>query len=129
MIMDYLPCPCKIPFKIVCWHNFFNCYPISKMFAAHFKTKLWLNIGKKIFYCIIYKLKKKSRNMHSHGCVSAHLIFSIYPTIFLGFNIDVFGAETSSHTRVDHHVDRVVLVGFKFLENYTGILGNLILPF
>ena len=36
----------KSLFKIVFWQkNFFICYPISKIFAAHFMTNLLLDIG------------------------------------------------------------------------------------
>ena len=35
------------------WHKCFMYYPISKMFAAHFTTNLWLNVGKKMVYHII----------------------------------------------------------------------------
>ena len=34
------------------WHNYFICYWISKIFAAHFMINLWLNIGEK-YYTII----------------------------------------------------------------------------
>ena len=57
MNMEYLPCSSKIPVQNIFWHKKFICYLIAKIFAAHFMTNIWLNIGKKIFYLIIYKQK------------------------------------------------------------------------
>ena len=54
--MDYLPCPYKILIQNFFWHKCFIFCPISELFAAHFMTNLLLNIGKKIFYLVIYKL-------------------------------------------------------------------------
>ena len=60
----------KSLFKIVLWYPIFICYPISQIFAAHFTTRLMLNIGKKIFYLIIYKLKIMRGNAFSDDSFS-----------------------------------------------------------
>ena len=61
----YLPCPYKIPIQSYFGHNIFFFHPISKIFAAHSMTNLCLNIGKKIFYLIICKLKIIQENAFS----------------------------------------------------------------
>ena len=50
-------CPCKIKIQNYFWHKTFIGLPISKRFAAHFTTNVWLNIGKYIFYLVMCKLK------------------------------------------------------------------------
>ena len=70
MNMEYLPCPSKIPVQNIFWHKKFICYLISKIFAAHFMTNSWLNIGKKIFYLIIYKQKIIQENAFSETSFS-----------------------------------------------------------
>ena len=60
----------KSLFKIVLQYAIFICYPISQIFAAHFTTRLMLNIAKKIFYLVIYKLKIMRGNVFSKDSFS-----------------------------------------------------------
>ena len=77
MIIDYLPCLCKIPIQKVFWHKNFICNPISKIFVAHFTTNLWLNIGMKIFYLVSYKLKIIQENAFSEASFSTIVLTSV----------------------------------------------------
>ena len=57
-------------FRIGLWHKRFISHPISKIFAAHFTTNLWLNISMKTFYLAIYKLKIIQENAFSEASFS-----------------------------------------------------------
>ena len=70
----WCPLPIHNPYsKLFCfffWHRNFIWKPIFKIFAAHFTTNLCLNIGKKIFYLIIYKLTIFQENAFSEASFS-----------------------------------------------------------
>ena len=52
------------------WYNFFICHQTSKRFPAHFTANLRLNIGKKIFYLVIYTQKIAQENVFSEASFS-----------------------------------------------------------
>ena len=77
--MDYLPCQCKIPIRIIFGHKIFICWKIFKIFAAHLKTiNLVLNIVREIFCLPANKLYIIPENSLSKLKNSKLMIFETF---------------------------------------------------